>query len=672
MPKLLKFSLWYLLFFLLCSFLARLGFWWHFRDPALTTETATLLQAFVLGTRFDLRLGLVIVLPFLLLGGWAKLSPFRHRWAERFWWGYFVVASAGTLATIGLDFGHYSYLRTRLNAAILNFLGDWQTSAEMVWQSYPVIKITVVVFVVIAVLLWSVAAGFRRLRQPRHGWQWHHPTSRHQLWFGLTTAVLVVVGIHGKLSQYPLRWSDAFFTPNPFIANIGLNPVLNFFDTLDYKSAGFDQAKVEQAYPVIADWLGVSPNTSGPRFSLRREIPARSDALATPPNIVLVLVESFSAYKTSTFGNPLGTTPYFDQMAKQGILFTRFFTPHFGTARGVFTTLTGIPDVETANTSSRNPQAADQHILMDSAFPEYERFYFIGGSTSWANIRGVLTNNIRNIRIYEEGHYQSKRNDTWGISDTNLFKEANQVLKQQNKPFFAIIQTSGNHRPYTIPAEDRDFQSQKWSLEQLKANGFDSQEEYDSFRYMDYSIKTLIETAKKEAYFDNTVFVFLGDHGITGNASAVLPAAWTDLRLSSIHTPFLLYAPKLLRPAVRTEVASQVDVMATLAGLLPRPYINTTFGRDVLAPSQATRQAAFTITHDRGPEIGFVQAPYYFMLGLPTQKGYLAELDGQTANNLEAERDDEARRLRQFTQHYYEMARYLLLNNKKQAAQKQQ
>lgn len=119
-------------------------------------------------------------------------------------------------------------------------------------------------------------------------------------------------------------------------------------------------------------------------------------------------------------------------------------------------------------------------------------------------------------------------------------------------------------------------------------------------------------------------------------------------------------------------MASQVDVMATLAGLLPRPYINTTFGRDVLAPSQATRQAAFTITHDRGPEIGFVQAPYYFMLGLPTQKGYLAELDGQTANNLEAERDDEARRLRQFTQHYYEMARYLLLNNKKQAAQKQQ
>ena len=78
MPKLLKFSLWYLLFFLLCSFLARLGFWWHFRDPALATETATLLQAFVLGTRFDLRLGLVIVLPFLLLGGWAKLSPFRR------------------------------------------------------------------------------------------------------------------------------------------------------------------------------------------------------------------------------------------------------------------------------------------------------------------------------------------------------------------------------------------------------------------------------------------------------------------------------------------------------------------------------------------------------------------------------------------------------------------
>lgn len=221
-----------------------------------------------------------------------------------------------------------------------------------------------------------------------------------------------------------------------------------------------------------------------------------------------------------------------------------------------------------------------------------------------------------------------------------------------------------------IPAEDRDFQSQKWPLEQLKANGFDSQEEYDSFRYMDYSIKTLIETAKKEAYFDNTVFVFLGDHGITGNASAVLPAAWTDLRLSSIHTPFLLYAPKLLRPAVRTEVASQVDVMATFSWFTTSTLYQHHFCRDVLAPSPPTRQAAFTITHDRGPEIGFVQAPYYFMLGLPTQKRPLAELDSQTAKNLETERSDEAQRLRQFTLHYYEMARYLLLNNKKQVVQK--
>ena len=59
------------------------------------------------------------------------------------------------------------------------------------------------------------------------------------------------------------------------------------------------------------------------------------------------------------------------------------------------------------------------------------------------------------------------------------------------------------------------------------------------------------------------------------------------------------------------------------------------------------------------------------MLGLPTQKGYLAELDSQTAKNLETERSDEAQRLRQFTLHYYEMARYLLLNNKKQVVQKQ-
>ena len=117
--------------------------------------------------------------------------------------------------------------------------------------------------------------------------------------------------------------------------------------------------------------------------------------------------------------------------------------------------VTGIPDVAPAtSTSSRNPAAVDQHTIIND-FEGYNKFYFLGGSTSWANIRGLLTNNIQDLHLYEQEDYQAPKVDVWGISDKNLFLEATKVLKRQQGPFFAVIQTADNHRPYTIPKEDQ-------------------------------------------------------------------------------------------------------------------------------------------------------------------------------------------------------------------------
>ncbi len=107
------------------------------------------------------------------------------------------------------------------------------------------------------------------------------------------------------------------------------------------------------------------------------------------------------------WGNPLNTTPYFNEMCKNGIFFDRCFTPAYGTARGVWAVLTGIPDVEYPNTASRNPAAVDEHIIIND-YNGYEKYYFIGGSSSWANIRGLLTNNITGLHLYEEGSYKEK------------------------------------------------------------------------------------------------------------------------------------------------------------------------------------------------------------------------------------------------------------------------
>ena len=135
------------------------------------------------------------------------------------------------------------------------------------------------------------------------------------------------------------------------------------------------------------------------------------------------------------WGNPLNTTPFFNELCENGVFFNHCFTPTWGTARGVWCTITGIPDVETPRTASRNMAMVSQHSIMND-FDGYEKFYFIGGSTSWANIRGLLKNNIDSLHLYEGDDYKSPKVDVWGISDKNLFLEANDVLKQQQQAFY--------------------------------------------------------------------------------------------------------------------------------------------------------------------------------------------------------------------------------------------
>lgn len=122
--------------------------------------------------------------------------------------------------------------------------------------------------------------------------------------------------------------------------------------------------------------------------------------------------------------------------------------------------------------------------------------------------------------------------------------------------------------------------------EELKKYGFESLDEYNCFRYSDYCFRKFIEAAQKEEYFHNTIFVFVGDHGLAGNASPMYPPVWTEQRLTDEHVPLLFYAPDLLAPQHRHEVVSQIDILPTVAGFLHQSYVNTTLGRDLLDPSR--------------------------------------------------------------------------------------
>lgn len=701
--------------FLIFMLLMRLVFFEYFKNTGYTFSNS--LDAFTLGLRYDLRLCCAIVLPLLLAGNlhltyknkkqtgfsivrliisilfcvvllfflrnnkaglitlllvtglfallflWLfvkkNCNPFSDAAAERIWKIYFLVVTILLILFYAVDFQHFDYLRQRLNASVINYTEDAKISFSMVWQTYPVLKLFLAIAVLVFIIYWLINKWFSIIRSTSGG-------DRHNPVFSILLFLLMGAGIWGKFSQFPLRWSDAFVFGDEFKSSISLNPVQSFYSTLQFRHSGYDEKKVRQYYPLITRHLGIQ-NPDSINLNYERAY-SSVDSNIAKPNVVLVICESFSGYKSSMWGNPLNTTPYFNELSKQGVFFDRCFAPTYGTARGVWAIITGIPDVESANTASRNPAAVDQHTIIND-FEGYQKLYFLGGSTSWANIRGLLTNNIKDLKLYEEGSYKAKPIDVWGISDKHLFLEAHDILKHQTTPFFAVIQTADNHRPYTIPEEDLDeFTKKEFPKDTLMKYGFENNAELNAFRYTDFCYQKFMEAAKKERYYNNTLFVFVGDHGIRGDAGKMFPEIWTNLGITSQHVPLLFYSPSLLSPARINNTCSQTDILPSIASVLKMPYRNTTLGINLFDTARNASVPFFNKAFLFDPEerkIGLMTDDYCYIRSTITAKDIFVSSKSNEALPVNPSKQQDKKLIEDLTNAYYETAKYMLLNNKK-------
>ena len=617
--------------------------------------------SFSILTEMSILFALILLWLFIT----KNCNPFENRTSKKIFKIYFFIITLSLVILYAVDFEHYDYLHQRLSASVLNYTADAKISMSMVWETYPVFTLLLLIIIFTIIIFWLIILWFKKINFAAY-----KGTAISKFILGFVFSILLALGIFGRLNQYPLRWSDAFSFDDDFKANLSLNPVQSFLSTLEFRNSSYDLKKVKQYYPLIAQYLSIqNPDSS----TLNFKRPFTPPPVSNTPNVVVVICESFSAYKSSMWGNPLNTTPYFNEMCHQGIFFDRCFTPAYGTARGVWAVVTGIPDVEYPNTASRNPSYVDQNTIINQ-YNGYDKFYFLGGSTSWANIRGLLTNNIAGLHIYEENDYKAKAVDVWGISDKRLFLEANDVLKQQTHPFFAVIQTADNHRPYTIPNEDKgNFILKKYSTDSLKKFGFESNEELNAFRYTDFSFQTFIEAAKKESYFNNTIFVFIGDHGIRGDAGNMFPKAWSTDGLTTQHVPLLFYSPALLAPQRIDKTCSQIDLLPSASALAHRPFINTTMGKNLfdttLQNAVRFKNAAFVFDPNL-KQIGIVTDEYCYVHNLISgTEDFRSSHDNIPLEKTPAVEEDK-KAIQSLAQAYYETARYMMLNNKKENIKK--
>ena len=654
----------YVISLLILQSLLRVAFLISFSPDANPAPFSDIAWAFYLGLKYDLQFALILSLPIFLLGWIPKLHPIYSALGKRLWASYTVILVLFIFLVQASNFGYYAYLNQGIDATALRFLETPLISATMVWQSYPVIWG--------ALILLALVWGYYRIIKTAN--QRIDESKRLKArWKGRTGIVIVtffvvLFGLFGKISYYPLRWSDAFFSStHTFTAYLASNPTMYFYNTLKNSVETYDLAAAQKHYPLMTEYLGVDqPNADTLNYTRTVSFDDNRDK---KPNVVIVILESFASYKTGLSGNPLNPTPNIDQIARDGVYFNNFFVPHTGTARSVWALITGLPDIEMNRTSTRNPLIVRQHSIVND-FTGYDRTYFLGGSASWANIRGLLSSNIEDLTIYEEGSYESERIDVWGISDLSLFKEANKVLKTKQEPFFSIIQTSGNHRPYTIPEDNDGFVelTKEDMKHKVSEYGFMHLKELNSFRFMDHSIGKFLEMARKEAYFDNTLFVFFGDHGITNRTGKHTPTSEDRLQVSSHRVPLVLYGPKVLKQNGTFEtVASELDVLPTVASLTKNSYTNTTLGRDLFDAAFDKMRYAYTIVHGSFRTIGLLTDQYFQQMKFDGSDQHLHELGTETPNkNLIKEKPELNDTMMTYTTAINATVRYIRENNQPQ------
>jgi phosphoglycerol transferase MdoB-like AlkP superfamily enzyme len=559
-----------------------------------------------------------------------------------------------------VDMGHYSYLGRRIDISVLRFLENPQISAQMVWESYPVI--------IILILLSFIFMGFKLIYDSVPAILLTTPIVKtaKRKFLGFTIGSLIILfSAWGTLKQYPLRWSDAFFSNNSFISALGLNPILYYNDTRRFARDDYNIDKAKEYHRDIVEFLGIKDQDPGilnyGRYATTLNHPTQ------PPNIVIIFLESVGANRLSIIGNPLNATPNLDQIIEEGIFFNRFYVPMVGTARSVFTMVTGIPDVARIKTSSRNPRINKQYSIIND-FTGYEKHYIMGGSAGWANIRGFLQLNIPDLLITELDDLKSPRLDVWGVSDYDLFKETHQIFENidPGKPFFAIIQTATNHRPYSIPDNVTRFKVDHLSKEKVNHAGFKSVDQYNAMRLLDHTIGEYFSYAKKSKYFSNTVFFLFGDHGTSDPWAKHMPQSDYELLLRSYHVPLIIYGPGIIKGGImRNDIAMLPDLIPTAAGFAGISYHNQTLGRDLMSIADNQEGLALTVgkKHAR-PTIGVFGSHYYLTMYHDGKDIRLYDLKVTgSPEDIHTEQPEITSKYSRLVQGLYETSKYMLYHN---------
>ena len=568
--------------------LLRLGLLIYNHELIGDTSTASFAEAFLNGLRFDLRVVIYLCAPLILALLSTRLMAAR-RW-QRYWLS---VAASLTifLGIVELDF--YREFHQRLNGLVFQYIQeDPATVLSMLWHGFPVVRL-LLAWMALSGAAFILFAWLDRLTRRRSPGGRSNESQRSgrllHSWPARSLALLLcltfsVAGARGTLRQGPpLRWGDAFTTESMFANQLGLNGTLTLYAAGKSRLSAERDNIWEPSMPadkavVVTRDLLLGPNeqlVDSDPAAVRRDYQAPADTRLPIRNVVVILMESFAGHFVGALGSQAGITPNFDRLARDGLLFRRFFSNGTHTHQGMFATMACFPNLPGFEYLMQTPEGGHQF----SGLPQllgargYEDLYVYNGDFAWDNQSGFFSNQGMTRFIGRNDYVDPVVSDpTWGVSDQDMFdRAAAELLKQDgSKPFYALLQTLSHHTPYALPAP----------LPVEPVDGHGSLDQHlTAMRYSDWALGQFFEKARKAPYFKNTLFVVVGDHGFGAQEQL------TEMDLYRFHVPLLLIAPGIQERFGSTEdiVGTQVDVVPTIMGRLDGTVRHQCWGRDLLS-----------------------------------------------------------------------------------------
>lgn len=290
----------------------------------------------------------------------------------------------------------------------------------------------------------------------------------------------------------------------------------------------------------------------------------------TTPNMVIIVLESFCADVSRSLQGSQNCTPFLDSLVRSGISFTQCYAPGWRSDMGMASILSALPcEPYRAITPQVSKYKGLPSFTKAIKQKKYKTQFLYGGQLRYANLKSYIFWNDFD-KIKEEAQMNLRQpSGKLGIHDEALFKEAIQDLQQVQQPFCSFIYTMSSHPPYDMP------------MKPVFTNGGNENQYINSVFYTDQCLQQFFSSCQKQAWYNNTLFVLIADHGHATPSCKQWEA-------TSHRIPFILCGPALVDSFQGKQfhnVISQTDMCATLLQQLQLPYNHFIFSKDALNPN---------------------------------------------------------------------------------------